>query len=66
MVRFANKVDMTFSYTVAASTDIRKTIARHRKRIAEEKARSDAQAQAAAAQAEAEVTAKVRQIKSKP
>lgn len=38
-----------FRYTPAAKTDIRKTIRREQKRLAEERARRDADAQEAAA-----------------
>lgn len=51
-MKHANKVDMTFRYTPAAGTDIRKTIARERARL---NAIEDAR--------KSEVTAKVRQIK---
>lgn len=51
-MKHAHKVDMTFRYTPAASTDISKTIARERARL---KAADDAR--------KLEVVAKVRQIK---
>lgn len=35
-MKHANKIDMRFKYTPAAATDISKTIARERKRLADE------------------------------
>ena len=58
-MKHANKIDMRFEYTPAASTDIRKSIRREQKRLAEEKAKQEAIAQAE----EAERERKVRSIK---
>ena len=55
MSRFTDRIDMRFQYMPAASTDIRKTWAKERKRLAEEQAKREA--------AEAEANVKVRKIK---
>lgn len=51
-MKHAHKVDMTFRYTPAAGTDIRKTIARERARLS-----------AIDTARKTEINAKVRQIK---
>jgi len=53
--KFTDRINMSFEYIPASKTDIRKSIARERKRLAEEKAKQDA--------AEIEVLAKVRKLK---
>lgn len=55
MSKFTDRINMSFEYIPASKTDIRKSIARERKRLAEEKAKQDA--------AEIEVLAKVRKLK---
>ena len=57
-MKHANKIDMTFSYTPAAATDIRKTIAREKKRLAEQAAKQKAALEAI----EIEAQQKVRRI----
>ena len=46
MSRFTDRIDTRFKYTPAASTDISVRIKRETKRLAEEKARKDAEAEA--------------------
>ncbi len=47
MSKFTDRIDMRFEYIPAAKTDIRRSIARARKRLAEEEARKTAEAEAA-------------------
>ena len=46
MSRFTDRIDMRFSYTSAAATNIAKTIARKRKQLAEEAAKQKAEGEA--------------------
>lgn len=46
MSKFTDRIDMRFKYTPAASTDIGATIRKEQRRLAEEKARQDAEAAA--------------------
>ena len=46
MSRYTDRIDMRFAYTPAAATDISKTIRREQKRLAELKAKQDAEAEA--------------------
>ena len=55
MSKFTDRIDMRFAYTPASKTDIRKTIARERKRLADETAQTNA--------AQAEASVKVRALK---
>jgi len=55
MSKFTDRIDMRFPYVPAAATDIRKTWAKERKRLAEDKAKQEA--------AEKEAQIKVRKIK---
>jgi len=56
MTKFTDRIDMRFHYMPAAGTDIRKTFARERKRLADERAKQEA--------AEAEQGRKVRPMKA--
>jgi hypothetical protein len=47
MSRFTDKIDMRFEYTHSSKTDIRRSIARERKRLDEERKRREAEAEAA-------------------
>jgi len=58
MSKYTDRIDMRFDYVPAASTDIRKTINRERRRLAELKAKEEAERM----QREEEREAKVRRI----
>ena len=55
MSKFTDKIDMRFDYVPSGKTDIRRTWAKERKRLAEEKVKQEA--------AVAEVQTKVKSIK---
>jgi len=55
MSKFTDRINMHFAYTPASKTDIRRSIARERKRLADEKAKAEA--------TEKEAQMKVRKIK---
>ena len=59
MSKFTDRIDMRFLYSPSSATDIRKTFTRERKRLAELKAKQEAEAVAVAQ----EQVAKVRAIK---
>ena len=44
--KFTDRIDMRFQYVSSAATNIAKTIARERKRLAEEKAKREAEGEA--------------------
>ena len=69
MSKFTDRIDMRFSYTPAASTNVAATIRRERARlkaVAEAEAKEKVEAAARQAAHDAEAMVKVRKIKGAP